>query len=148
MNRIAYLTNPLAFIHQRWITETKLNYAAEVHIIFHAQHGIEERSHIARALINKSRKIIEGPINQIREKYANIYQLSCRYNPEFSLPQTIIRIIVSATCQQDRQDIILQAKNTIARQTPFVKSPKQTSSHQKIIQHERYLYKTRKERFK
>ena len=54
-------------------------------IIFstHNMASVEEIcSHIA--LINKSRKIIEGPINEIREKYANdTYQLSFRYAPDF-----------------------------------------------------------------
>lgn len=58
-------------------------------IIFstHNMASVEEIcSHIA--LINKSRKIIEGPINEIREKYANdTYQLSFRYAPDFKPEQ-------------------------------------------------------------
>lgn len=81
-------------------------------IIFstHNMGSVEEIcSHIA--LINKSRKIIEGPINQIREKYANnTYQLSCRYNPEFN-PELIVGSefeVVSQRVEDERQDIILQ----------------------------------------
>ncbi|MGL5682783.1 MAG: ABC transporter ATP-binding protein [Marinifilaceae bacterium] len=56
-------------------------------IIFstHNMASVEEIcSHIA--LINKSKKIIEGPINQIREQYAtDTYKLRCRYNPELDV---------------------------------------------------------------
>lgn len=54
-------------------------------IIFstHNMGSVEEIcTHIA--LINQSKKVIEGPIQQIREKYANnTYRLICRPNPEF-----------------------------------------------------------------
>lgn len=60
-------------------------------IIFstHNMGSVEEIcSHIA--LINKSKKIIEGPINQIREKYAtDNYRLRCRYQSDFN-PMTIL----------------------------------------------------------
>ena len=66
-------------------------------------------SHIA--LINKSRKIIEGPINEIREKYANdTYQLSFRYAPDFKPEQFTGEEfeILSQKTEGNRQDIILQ----------------------------------------
>lgn len=81
-------------------------------IIFstHNMASVEEIcSHIA--LINKSRKIIEGPINQIREKYAgNTYKLTCRYNPQF-LPEQILGNefeIISQRIEGDMQEIVLQ----------------------------------------
>ena len=74
-------------------------------IIFstHNMASVEEIcSHIA--LINKSRKIIEGPINEIREKYANdTYQLSFRYAPDFKPEQ-----FTGEEFEGNRQDIILQ----------------------------------------
>lgn len=108
-------------------------------IIFstHNMGSVEEIcSHIA--LINKSRKIIEGPINQIREKYANnTYQLSCRYNPEFS-PEQIIGSefeIVSQRVEGDRQDIILQQNTYCPANTLLSRALPQTDiiSYQKII---------------
>ncbi len=55
-------------------------------IIFstHNMTSVEEIcTHIA--LINKSKKIIEGPINQIREEHANnTYKFSCKYNNWFN----------------------------------------------------------------
>lgn len=60
-------------------------------IIFstHNMASVEEIcSHIA--LINKSRKIIEGPINQIRNKYANnTCRLICRHAPGIELRQLV-----------------------------------------------------------
>ena len=108
-------------------------------IIFstHNMGSVEEIcSHIA--LINKSRKIIEGPINQIREKYAsNTYQLSCRYNPEFSPAQTIGSEfeIVSQRVEGDRQDIILQQNTYCPANTLLSRVLPQTDiiSYQKII---------------
>ena len=108
-------------------------------IIFstHNMGSVEEIcSHIA--LINKSRKIIEGPINQIREKYAsNTYQLSCRYNPEFSPEQTIGSEfeIVSQRVEGDRQDIILQQNTYCPANTLLSRVLPQTDiiSYQKII---------------
>ena len=84
-------------------------------IIFstHNMGSVEEIcSHIA--LINKSHKIIEGPINQIREKYANnTYQLSCRYNPQFKAEEFIGYEfkILSQRIEDNRHDIILQQTN-------------------------------------
>ena len=81
-------------------------------IIFstHNMASVEEiSSHIA--LINKSRKIIEGPINEIREKYANdTYQLSFRYAPDFKPEQFTGEEfeILSQKTEGNRQDIILQ----------------------------------------
>ena len=81
-------------------------------IIFstHNMASVEEIcSHIA--LINKSRKIIEGPINEIREKYANdTYQLSFRYAPDFKPEQFTGEEfeILSQKTEGNRQDIILQ----------------------------------------
>ena len=108
-------------------------------IIFstHNMGSVEEIcSHIA--LINKSRKIIEGPIHQIREKYAsNTYQLSCRYNPEFSPEQTIGSEfeIVSQRVEGDRQDIILQQNTYCPANTLLSRVLPQTDiiSYQKII---------------
>lgn len=81
-------------------------------IIFstHNMSSVEEIcSHIA--LINKSKKIIEGPINQIREKYANnTYQLSCKYNSEFK-PELYLGDefeIISQKVEDGRHDIMLQ----------------------------------------
>lgn len=81
-------------------------------IIFstHNMASVEEIcSHIA--LINKSRKIIEGPINEIREKYANdTCQLSFRYAPDFKPEQFTGEEfeILSQKTEGNRQDIILQ----------------------------------------
>lgn len=81
-------------------------------IIFstHNMASVEEIcSHIA--LINKSRKIIEGPINEIREKYANdTYQLSFRYAPDFKPEQFTGEEfeILSQKTEGNRQNIILQ----------------------------------------
>lgn len=93
-------------------------------IIFstHNMASVEEIcSHIA--LINKSQKIIEGPINQIRNKYANnTYQLVCRTVPEFNPADTIGEEfeILSQKTQDGQQEIILQRQapcptNTLLR---------------------------------
>lgn len=93
-------------------------------IIFstHNMASVEEIcSHIA--LINKSQKIIEGPINQIRNKYANnTYQLVCRTAPEFNPADTIGEEfeILSQKTQDGQQEIILQRQvpcptNTLLR---------------------------------
>ncbi len=84
-------------------------------IIFstHNMSSVEEIcSHIS--LINKSRKIVEGPINDIREKYANnSYQISIKYNPEFRPAEIIGKDfeILSEKTEGSRQDIILQKIN-------------------------------------
>lgn len=93
-------------------------------IIFstHNMASVEEIcSHIA--LINKSQKIIEGPINQIRNKYANnTYQLVCRTAPEFNPADAIGEEfeILSQKTQDGQQEIILQRQapcptNTLLR---------------------------------
>ncbi|WP_065218489.1 MULTISPECIES: ABC transporter ATP-binding protein [Butyricimonas] len=108
-------------------------------IIFstHNMGSVEEIcSHIT--LINKSRKIIEGPINQIREKYANnTYQLSCRYNPGFD-PGTIVGNefeIVSQRVEGERQDIILRQNSYCSTNTLLSRVLPQADiiSYQKII---------------
>ncbi len=108
-------------------------------IIFstHNMGSVEEIcSHIA--LINKSHKIIEGPINQIREKYANnTYQLSCRYTPEF-IPEQVIGSefeIISQRVEGDRQDIILQQIDNCPANTLLARVLPQTDiiSYQKIM---------------
>ena len=84
-------------------------------IIFstHNMGSVEELcSHIA--LINKSHKILEGPINQVREKYANnTYKLSCRYNSNFN-PAEVVGSefnILSQQIRDNHQDIILQQES-------------------------------------
>lgn len=81
-------------------------------IIFstHNMASVEEIcSHIA--LINRSHKIIEGPINQIRNKYANnTYQLVCRYQPDFH-PQEAIGTefeVLSEKVEDGQHEIVLQ----------------------------------------
>ena len=108
-------------------------------IIFstHNMASVEEIcSHIA--LINKSKKIIEGPINEIREKYANdTYELSCKYNPDFQPEQFTGEEfeILSQKTEGNRQDIILQrikpceANTLLARILPHT----DIISYQKII---------------
>lgn len=81
-------------------------------IIFstHNMASVEEIcSHIA--LINKSKKIIEGPINQIRNKYANnTYQLVCKHDTAFNPQQTIGEEyeILSEKVQDGHHEIVLQ----------------------------------------
>ncbi len=81
-------------------------------IIFstHNMSSVEEIcSHIA--LINKSHKIIEGPINEIREKYANnSYQLSIRPNDEIDVEELAGKEfeVLSNRTEGIRQDIVLQ----------------------------------------
>ena len=108
-------------------------------IIFstHNMASVEEIcSHIA--LINKSKKIIEGPINEIREKYANdTYELSCKNNPDFQPEQFTGEEfeILSQKTEGNRQDIILQrikpceANTLLARILPHT----DIISYQKII---------------
>ena len=88
-------------------------------------------------LISKS-KCATIFINQIREKYAsNTYQLSCRYNPEFSPEQTIGSEfeIVSQRVEGDRQDIILQQNTYCPANILLSRVLPQTDiiSYQKII---------------
>lgn len=93
-------------------------------IIFstHNMASVEEIcSHIA--LINKSKKIIEGPINQIRNKYANnTYQLICKYEDGFQPQQAIGKEyeILSEQIKDNQHEIILQCldacpSNTLLR---------------------------------
>ena len=81
-------------------------------IIFstHNMASVEEIcSHIA--LINRSKKIIEGPINQIRNKYANnTYRLSYRYDSEFKPEEHIGKEyeILTQKVEDGQMDITLQ----------------------------------------
>ena len=81
-------------------------------IIFstHNMSSVEEIcSHIA--LINKSHKNVEGPINEIREKYANnSYQLSIRPNDEIDVEELAGKEfeVLSNRTEGIRQDIVLQ----------------------------------------
>ncbi len=81
-------------------------------IIFstHNMASVEEIcSHIA--LINKSKKIIEGPINQIKNQYAsNTYQLTCRYNSEFRPEEAVGEEyeILSQKIEDGNHAIVLQ----------------------------------------
>lgn len=108
-------------------------------IIFstHNMGSVEELcNHIA--LIDKSRKILEGPINQIREKHANnTYRLSCRHNPNFRPEETVGGEfkILSLQTRDNHTDIILQqespcpANTLLARVLPAA----DVISFQKII---------------
>ncbi len=81
-------------------------------IIFstHNMGSVEEIcSHIA--LINKSRKIVEGPINTIRETYANdSYRISIKTGPELDIPALTGSEfeLISDQTEGSRRDIILQ----------------------------------------
>lgn len=99
-------------------------------IIFstHNMASVEEIcSHIA--LINKSHKIVEGPINDIREAYANdTYELSCRYNPDLHMEDFVGEEfeVLSQKVEGNVQDTILQrekpcdANTLLARLLPHV----------------------------
>lgn len=108
-------------------------------IIFstHNMGSVEEIcSHIA--LINKSKKIIEGPINEIREKYASdTYQLSCRFNPEFNIENYTGEEfeILSQRAEGTRHDIILQQVSPVSANTLLTRLIDKTDiiSYQKII---------------
>lgn len=108
-------------------------------IIFstHNMASVEEIcSHIA--LINKSRKIIEGPINQIRNKYANnTYRLVCRYDANFH-PQEVIGKeyeILGEKTEDGQHEIILQRLETCPANTLLRRLLDQTDiiSYQKVI---------------
>ena len=108
-------------------------------IIFstHNMASVEEIcSHIA--LINKSKKIIEGPINQIRNKYANnTYQLICKYQPEFN-PQEAIGNeyeVLSEKIEDGQHEIILQRLEVCPTNTLLRRLLDKTDiiSYQKII---------------
>jgi ABC-2 type transport system ATP-binding protein len=81
-------------------------------IIFstHNMGSVEEIcTHIA--LIDKARKVVEGPINQIRENYANnTYRLQCRHDPLFD-PESITGdefALLSRQVEEGRLDLVLQ----------------------------------------
>ena len=81
-------------------------------IIFstHNMASVEETcTHIA--LINKSRKVVEGPINKIREEHANnTYRLTCRRAPGFD-PRSIAGnefAILSERLEEELLEIVLQ----------------------------------------
>lgn len=108
-------------------------------IIFstHNMASVEEIcSHIA--LINKSQKIIEGPINQIRNKYANdTYQLICTYDPGFDLQQAIgpEYDILSDLQEEGQHHIVLQRLENCPTNTLLRRLLEHTDiiSYQKII---------------
>lgn len=108
-------------------------------IIFstHNMASVEEIcSHIA--LINKSNKILEGPINQIRNKYANnTYQLVCKYNPQFNPQAAIGREyeVLSEKIEDGQHEIILQCLETCPTNTLLHRLLDKTDiiSYQKII---------------
>lgn len=108
-------------------------------IIFstHNMASVEEIcSHIA--LINKSKKIIEGPINQIRNKYANnTYQLICKYDESFRPLQAIGNEyeILSEQIKDNQHEIILQGVNACPTNTLLRRLLDQVDiiSYQKII---------------
>ncbi|MDL2251681.1 ATP-binding cassette domain-containing protein [Odoribacter sp. OttesenSCG-928-J03] len=92
-----------------------------VTIIFstHNMASVEEIcTHIA--LINKSRKVIEGPINEIREKYAtDTYKLSIVHQPDFS-PKKILGEefeLLSENIEHNRHDIILAQNGKVPSNT-------------------------------
>ena len=90
-------------------------------IIFstHNMASVEEIcSHIA--LIDKSKKIIEGPINQIRNKDANnTYRLVCRYEAGFHIQEAIGKEyeILSEKMEDGQHEIILQRLETCPTNT-------------------------------
>lgn len=108
-------------------------------IIFstHNMASVEEIcSHIA--LINKSKKIIEGPINQIRNKYANnTYQLICRYQPEFNAQQAIGNEyeVLSEKVEDGQHEITLQRLEPCPTNTLLRRLLEKTDiiSYQKVI---------------
>jgi ABC-2 type transport system ATP-binding protein len=103
----------------------------------HNMGSVEEIcTHIA--LIHQSRKIIEGPINHIRESHANnTYRLRCRHNPLFD-PVAITGTeftLLSQHLEEGLHDIVLQqtanchANTLLERALPHV----DVISYQKII---------------
>ncbi|MDE6452139.1 MAG: ATP-binding cassette domain-containing protein [Odoribacter sp.] len=108
-------------------------------IIFstHNMASVEEIcSHIA--LIHKSRKIIEGPINQIRNKYANnTYRLVCKYETGLDLQQRIGTEyeILSDKAEEGQHEIILQRTDACPANTLLRRLLDVTDiiSYQKII---------------
>lgn len=108
-------------------------------IIFstHNMSSVEEIcSHIA--LINKSHKIVEGPINEIREKYANnSYQLSIRPNPDLHIEELAGKEfeVLSNRTEGIRQDIVLQKRTDCPANTLLSRFIEHTDilSYDKII---------------
>ncbi|MDR1274114.1 MAG: ATP-binding cassette domain-containing protein [Odoribacteraceae bacterium] len=81
-------------------------------IIFstHNMGSVEEIcTHVA--LIDKARKVVEGPINQVREDHANnTYRLQCRHDPGFD-PGEITGdefALLSRRVEEGRLDLVLQ----------------------------------------
>lgn len=108
-------------------------------IIFstHNMSSVEEIcSHIA--LINKSKKIIEGPINQIRNKYANnTYRLVCRCESGYNIREAIGKEyeILSEKNEDGQHEIILQRLEMCPTNTLLRRLLDKTDiiSYQKII---------------
>lgn len=108
-------------------------------IIFstHNMSSVEEIcSHIA--LINKSKKIIEGPINQIRNKYANnTYRLVCRCESGYNIRESIGKEyeILSEKNEDGQHEIILQRLEMCPTNTLLRRLLDKTDiiSYQKII---------------
>lgn len=108
-------------------------------IIFstHNMSSVEEIcSHIA--LINKSKKIIEGPINQIRNKYANnTYRLVCRCESGYNIWESIGKEyeILSEKNEDGQHEIILQRLEMCPTNTLLRRLLDKTDiiSYQKII---------------
>lgn len=108
-------------------------------IIFstHNMSSVEEVcSHIA--LINRSKKIIEGPINRIRQEYANnTYRLICRYRPDFLLQESIGSEIevLSEKVEEGQHEVVLQRLEECPDNTLLGRLLDKTDilSYQKII---------------
>ena len=93
----------------RKVEELSKGMAQKVQFITTVLHEPEICSHIA--LINKSKKIIECPNNQIRNKYANnTYRLICKYQPDFH-PQEVIGEeyeLLSEKIEDGQHELVLQ----------------------------------------
>ncbi len=108
-------------------------------IIFstHNMSSVEEVcSHIA--LINRSKKIIEGPINRIRQEYANnTYRLICRYRPDFRLQESIGSEfeVLSEKVEEGQHEVVLQRLEECPDNTLLERLLDKTDilSYQKII---------------
>ena len=108
-------------------------------IIFstHNMASVEEIcSHIA--LINQSKKIVEGAINQIRNKYANnTYRLVCKYQPDFQPRQFIGQEyeILNEKVEDGQHEIVLQCLEACPANTLLKRLLDRTDilSYQKII---------------
>lgn len=108
-------------------------------IIFssHNMASVEEIcSHIA--LIDKSRKIIEGPIGQIRDRYANnTYRLVCRHRDGFDFREIMGREyeLLSQKSEDGQHEFVFQALENRPANTLLKRLLEQTDilSYQKII---------------